>query len=171
MKLVVFNFPVSDFIGNAKVLSMYRAKTISKNGGDANTLDTVLDSSDESFLKKYLKVGCSKIADVMSGYSKNILDQDGVMLLDPYEFDSSLEGQSGQIIFRINVPDSFVDTSVDSIDEAIRDGLENYMMYRTAKLRAVEFQSYQMDWETSLNDIRGYLSRRSETTKRSMNMF
>jgi len=171
MKLIVLNYPIADFIYNAQVLSMYRASGTLSSGGEAIVMDTILNTSDEQILTRYLKAGAVIIADIMSGYTKNILDQDGVMLLDPYEFGGTLGLLTNQLIYRLNMPDTVIDSAIDALDEAIRDGLENYIIYRTAKHRSIENQSYLQDWNECLDNIRKYLNRRSEGTHRNYNIY
>ena len=68
-------------------------------------------------------------------------------------------------------PDNFVTTSVNQVDESIKDAIVNYILYRSAKLKATEFQSFEKDWEESLSQIRSYLQRRNTSTVRNMNLF
>lgn len=172
MKLLVFNYPIADFITNAQVLSMYRANTTFDNGGEPLVTDTILSNSDTQILTRYLKAGSVLVADVMSGYAHDIVDSQGVITaLNPYQFDATLGELTHQLIYRLNMPDAFLTSATSGIDEAIRDGLENYLLFRTAKHRATEFQSYEMDWEKCLSNIRGYLNRRTESVRRDYNLF
>lgn len=171
MILIVFNQNIPDFINNPQILSEYRTQTIFNNGGDGTTDNFKLEADDEAMIKKYMKAACAKIAVALSGYTKGIYDTDGVMEIPPYLFDTTYLGVPNQILYRINMPDSFIVTNIAAMDEAMKDAIENYILYRTAKLRGTEFQSYQSDWENALNDLRGYLHHRYETTKRNMNLF
>lgn len=171
MILVVFNFNLEDFKNDVKILSAYRNQTTFNSGGDEVTDNGKLTAEDEPLISKYLKEACNQIAHALSGYTRNIFDTDGVMQIPAYEFDTTYDGLPNQVVFRINMPDTFIESNIDPMDGAIRDAIENFIIYRTAQLRGTEWQSYYQNWDNALNKVRSYLHLRYEPTKRRMNLF
>lgn len=168
---LTFNYSIPDLVTNILALSGLRSQSVFNNGGDAITDNTKLTNEDEALITKYLKAGCAHIADIMSGYASGILDEDGVTELDPFEFDAELGDEENQIIFRAVMPDTFVEATVTPMDEVIKDALENYVIFRTAKIRGTEFQSYEDDYNKAIDKLRSYLNRRSSPVKRSFNLY
>lgn len=170
--MIIFSYKISDFIGNAQVLSMYRASTAFNSGKDGIVDDTSLSGEDESLLKKYLKTGASFVAQAFSGYNKDLINklrETVLMVGEPFEFDVTFETVENSIIFRVNMPETFNENGIPALDESIKDALENYMIFRTAKLRAIEYMSYQEDYESALGRVRTLIHRRTEGIRRSCN--
>jgi len=167
MQLIVFSYPIKDFVNDAQVLSLYRGKAIAVTGAQLINSEFKLSDQDDSLIKKYLKSAAVKILDVVSGYTKGIQDYGTI----PFEYDVTYNDIESQIVYRLLFPDNFVTTSVNQIDESIKDAIVNYILYRSAKLKATEFQSFEKDWEESLSQIRSYLQRRNTSTVRNMNLF
>jgi hypothetical protein len=171
MQLIIFNFNVSDFISNPQIIAAYRTQTIFNSGGDPVTDNTKITSEDESVIRKYLKLACTKVADAFSGYTENITDTEGTMEIPAYEFDVTYKEFDNQIVYRINMPDTFITGSIEGMDESIRDFLENYIIFRINKIRGVEYESYKYDSESAIGDLRCYLGRRTAPVCRDMRMF
>lgn len=171
MILVVFNYTLSDFTTNAQILSQYRTQTTFNNGGDAITDNVKLTSDDETLIKKFLKGACLKIADVLSGYTRYITDTDGVMEIPPFEYDVTFNALPGQVVFRINMPDTFITSSIEGMEDAIKNAIENYILSRTSEVRGMDNRSYEDMYEKSLSSVRSYLSRRYSAIRRNYNAF
>jgi hypothetical protein len=168
--MIIFSYKISDFIANTQILSIYRASSAYNAGNEGVVYDTAISPEDESFMTKYLKAGASLVSQVISGYTKDLINKEGdtvLMVGQPFEFDVIYEMIEHSIVFRVNMPETFNQSVMPALDEAIKDALENYTLYRTAKLRAVEFASYQEDWETALGQVRTFIHRRTEGTRRS----
>lgn len=173
--MIVFTYKVNDFLNNAQIISMYRANALVQHGPQIDLDDTEASYEDQSILTNYLKKGAAIIAANMSGYAKALYDTDGITALNALDFiaedltvDPIIEAQ---IIFRINLPDSFNNTLILPCDEAIKDALENYMLYRLFKHKGHNFESFMDDYKSSVNNILTYINHRSTVTKRSMNLF
>lgn len=171
--MIIFNYKITDFTNNAKVLSIYRASSSFDSGKENTVGDIVLKESDESFLKKYLKIGVMNIAQVVSGYTKDLTNSLGVlveMVGEPVEFNVAYESVADSIVFRLNMPETFNLSILSPMDESIKDCLENYMLYRTSKLKGLDYLSYQEDYEQALGQIRTYINRRTKGTVRNYNL-
>lgn len=171
MILITFNYNLSDFLNNTQIMSQYRTQTTFNSGGEAGIDDVKLTADDESLITKFLKGACVKIADVLSGYTKLMFASDGETELPAYEFNVTYDTLPGQIVFRINMPDTFLLSTMNSMEDCIKDALENYVIYRTTQLRGTEFQSYLSQWDDGVRQLRAYLSRRTQVVTRSMNHF
>ena len=170
--MIIFSYKISDIIDNAQVLSLYRSNSMLEKGSENTLDDTAVSDEDESLLKKYLKSGCSLIADILSGYTKDLINSDGnkvLMVGEPFEFDVTHETVAHSFVFRVNMPETFSESVVQLIDDAIKDALENYVLYRVAKLKMIEAETYFSDWENSRSQIRGYINRRTKSTVRNYN--
>lgn len=170
--MIIFSDKISDIIGNAQVLSLYRSNSMLEKGSENVVDDSAISDEDESLLKKYLKSGCSLIANALSGYTKDLINSDGDTVLmegEPFEFDITYSTVEHSFVFRVNMPETFRASVVDLIDDSIKDALENYVLYRVAKLKLIEGDTYFSDWESSLSQIRGYLNQRTKSTVRNYN--
>ena len=168
--ILTMSYAISDILNNSKVFSVFRADVLHSQGKAENVVDdTVLSDEDESICKKYLKIGATEVANVISGYAKNLLDTDGVTELEPFEFDVTYNAIPNSIVFRANLPETFQTAILALMDESFKDALENYILYRVNKLKGIEFQSYQADYETALSNIRKYVHRRTQSTIRNYN--
>ena len=163
----VFCYDIDAIISNSKILSSYRSNSLLDRGNESNFDDTEASNEDDNLLKKYLKLGASMIADIVSGYTKDLLDVDGETELAAFEFNVAYKDVTSAIVFRVNMPDTFNQAISISIDEEIKDGIENYMLYRISKTKGIEYSSYQENYEESLGKIRSYINRRTESVKRS----
>jgi len=171
--MIIFNYKISDFVNNAQILSLYRVNTLLDRGSENIVDDTAISDEDESISQKYLKAGCAIIAQAISGYTKDLLQSDGSIILmegEPFEFDATYNTIQHSIVFRVNMPLNFNEAIIQSMDEAIKDALENYTIYRLAKIKGIDYMSYQEDWENSLGQIRTYINRRTTGTKRNYNL-
>lgn len=164
--MIEFEYKISEVITNIEILSQYRSNSMVQKGNDVDLDDSSSTFEDEKILTKYLKQGVSIVGGVLSGYSSGLLDTDNVTELKPFEFNT----EDDQIIFRMNVPDTFQENVIDSIDEEIKDFLENYVLSRINIHRGNEFESYLSALDESKSKIRGYISRRTETVKRNYNL-
>lgn len=169
--MIVYNYKISDLLNNSQVLSLYRAGSQLEKNSEFFADDSTVSDEDESLLKKYLRSGCALIASALSGYTKDLYDVDGVTLLEAYEFDITYETVENSIVFRVNMPSTFRSNAMLLIDDSIKDGLENYVLYRVAKLKQIESETYFSDWETQLGNVRSYLTRRTDVVKRSTRLF
>lgn len=168
--MITFNYLINDFIDNAQLQSMYRAGTMYNSGQEGVLLDPSISAEDDGLLKKYLKVGVTLIAQVISGYTKDLRNSKGDILSmvgEPMEFDITYETVENSIVFRVNMPETFNLAVIKALDEAIKDTMENYILYRTGRSKGTEFESFQQDWETALGRVRAYINRRTETIRRS----
>lgn len=193
--LITLNYTIADFINNAKVLSVYRASSAYNEGKSSD--DTNLTNNDESFLEKYLKLACAEMVGIFSGYAYEIYAADGVTALEPYEYDISVgtPAVAHQIVFRLvmqdaltvednsliaqnvrlrnlyPVPPPFNKTALFLLDVMVKDALENFILFRTAKYRGIEFQSYQQDYKEALANVRSCLHKRTAPVVRNLNAF
>lgn len=171
--MIIFNYKISDFINSTEILSVYRANSLVDQSNAPEPNDSAISKDDEALIKKYLSIGASTIAQALSGYNKDLLDSLGntlVMVGEPYEFNVVFEEVVGSIVYRINVPENFNLSVLEAFDNAIKDCLENYVLYRVCKNKAIEFKSYQEDYENALGQIRMYVNRRNGTIKRRYNL-
>lgn len=172
--MIVYNYLIADILNNAQVLSLYRANSLLNQGNDSIVDDTAVGSEDESLLKKYLKAGSALVANVLSGYTKDLLNSEGdTVLMEgvPFEFDVTYSEVDHQIVFRINMPETWPADAMLLADEAIKDALENYILYRANKFKMIDYRTYQEDHETALGNLRTYIHRRTETITRSYKLF
>jgi len=169
--MIVFSYKISDFFTNAQVLSLIRTNSMLEKGNENTVDDFSINDEDEALVKKYLKTGCALIANVLSGYARNLLDVDGVTELEAFEFDVTYSTVEGSFVFRVNMPDTWPTSGMILIDDAIKDALENYVLYRLAKHKMIEGESYYSSFDDSVKNIRSYLSRRTSTVTRSKNLF
>lgn len=166
--MITFTYSISDFISNIQVLSLYRGNSSLDKGPESILDDTAISSEDDALLKKYLKYGASLIAHTLSGYAKDLINSSGETVLmegEPFEVSST------QVIFRINMPETFQVNVINQIDEAIKDALENYVLYRVAKQKLIEGETYFNDWEQSRGQIRSYLVARTKPTRRTYRFY
>jgi hypothetical protein len=189
---LTFTYPIADFIRNAQVISMMRSSSNLHQGNEGLSDEAALTLEDENILTKYLKLAANEVANAMAGYTKDLLDEDGVTALEPFEFTESVpeEGEAAEdiLIFRVNMPTKSITTYVDGepvttqtnlfntaytnqLLTAIPDAIENYMLSRVTKYQALEYASYKEDFENAISKIKEYLTRRTATVVRSMNMF
>lgn len=171
--MIIFSYKISDFVNNAQVLSMYKASSSFNFGKEESSDDTSLKAEDVSFLTKYLKSGVMVLANIISGYTKDLTNSKReVVIMDgePVEFDVVYGNEPNSIVFRLNMPETFNEAILGPMDEAIKDALESYVLYRTAKLRAVEYLSYQEDYEQALGQVRNYINRRIKGVRRNYNL-
>ena len=138
-----------------------------------DALDSLgLHERDDERLKKYLKTGCALLADTFSGYTKNLINSAGDVVLmegEPFEFDVTYDTVENCFVFRMNMPETFNLTILTSLDEAVIDALENYVLYRISRMKTTESETYFEDWEAARSLIRGYIGRRTEGVKRNYN--
>lgn len=170
--ILIFKYPLTEITGNAKILSQYRENSLLQKGNNVPLDDTALTEEDVKILNKYLKTGCAEIANIVSGYSDNLVDEDENELL-PFEFnvaDPDEEVNENVFIFRMAMPETFNKSVIQPMDEAIKDALENYLLYRTSKHKMNEVNSYNEDYESSLGLIRSYINRRTASTTRNHNL-
>lgn len=167
MILTTFNYKISDILGNAETFTLHRATSNLEKGNENTVDDIALSEEDEPTLKKYLRIVASEVADIISGYTQELIDEDGVTELLPYEFDVTYDSVEHSIVLRVNMPDTFNTAIIKPMDEAIIDAFENYVIYRVNKLKGIEFESYKQDYENSLGKIRAYINRRILGQKRN----
>lgn len=174
--ILIFKHKLTEITGNAKILSQYRENSLLQKGNNVPLDDTALTEEDKAVLTKYLKTGCAEIANIVSGYSDNLVDENGNELL-PFEFNvvnpdtpQDTTEENKVFIFRLAMPETFNKAVINPMDEAIEDALENYLLYRTSKHKMNEVNSYREDYETSLGLIRSYINRRTASTKRNYNI-
>ena len=176
---LTFKYKIKDITGNMQILSHYRENSLLQKGNDVPLDDTASTMADQSLLKKYLKAGCAVIANVFSGYTP-VYDVDNETVLDPFEFDVADpeielgEGETADplenvFIFRASLPDTFNQSALIPMDEAIKDCLENYLLFRISKLMANENESFRQDYEDALSQVRGGIHRRTKGTTRNIN--
>lgn len=170
--MIVFNYTISEILNQSKIISLYRANT-SLNGGVENALEEQgLHEKDDPIIEKYLKTGCGLIADTLSGYARNLLDEDGVTELEAFEFNVTYDNVANSIVYRVNMPTTWPESAMNLIDDAIKDSLENYVVYRINKQKGIDASSFFDDWEDARGRIRSLLSRRTEPVlRRPITMF
>ncbi len=167
--MIIFNYTINEILDQSKIISLYRANT-SLNAGIENALEELgIHEKDNDLLEKYLKTGCGLIADALSGYARNLLDEDGTTELEAFEFDATYEDVTNSIVYRVNMPDAWPTSAMHLIDDAIKDSLENYVIYRINKQKGIDASSNFDDWETALGKIRSLLCRRTEPVLRRAN--
>lgn len=169
--MITFNYKISNLINNVQVLSLLRVNTMLDKGPESVVDDFSINDEDESLVTKYLKTGCSLIANVLSGYARNLLDVDGVTELEAFEFDVTYDSVEHSFLFRVNMPDTWPTSAMILIDDTIKDGLENYILYRIAKHKMIEGESYYLSFDDSVKLIRSYIHRRTTTVNRAKNLF
>ena len=169
--MIIFNYQISDFINNVQILSQLRSNSRLAKGDENELDDTSITDDEEALVKKYLRAGCAEIADILSGYTNDLLDTDEVTELEAFEFDVTYLTVENSIVFRVNMPTTFRTSAMKLIDEAIKDALENYLLYRVARHKTIEEKTYTEDCEKAKDQIRSYLTRRTGTIKRVYKLF
>ena len=169
--MIIYSYKISDITNNVQILSLFRSNSIIDKGEQPVIDDFPLNPEDVSMIKKYLAIGSSLVAYSLSGYAKNLIDSDGVTILEPFEFDIEYSNDTGMIVFRTNMPDNWPISTKTLIDESIKDCLENYVLYRVSKHKMIELNSYYEDFNYALSNVRGYISRRNTIIKRKYNLF
>jgi len=162
--MVTFTYQITNILSNTQILSVYAGVS----GQDTFADDTV-SKADESLLNKYLKTAASFVAQLLSGYNKDLVNKSGEKLLmegEPFEYDTE-----GEIIFRINMPETFNQSVIPTLDLSIKEALEDYVLYRVSKLRHKDYESSQEDYENALSQIRNYIGRRTKPVVRDYRMF
>ena len=178
--ILIFKQNIKEITDNVQVLSQYRGNSLQQKGNNVPLDDTPVTLDDIKILKKYLKTGCMEINKVLSGYQSSIVNDEGTELL-PFEFDVAdpdIEIPHGEtanpdnnvIIFRCSMPETFNTAVITTMDEAIRDALENYLLYRTSKHKMNEMQSYQQDFDEAKGLLRTYVNARTKSTRRTYNI-
>ena len=172
--MIIYNYKIADILNNSQIISLYRSNSLLEKGSENTLDDTAVSDEDESLLKKYLRTASALIADVMAGYNKDLINSAGDTVLfegEPFEFDVTYDSVEHSIVFRSLMPETWPTTTLILIDDAIKDALENYVLYRVAKLKLIEGETYFSDWESALSQIKNYLTRRTEPIKRNYNLF
>lgn len=171
--MIIFNYKIEDFLNNAQVLSLYRSNSLLEKGSEHIVDDTAVSDEDETLLKKYLKAGASFIAQVISGYTKDLINSAGdtvPMEGEPFKFDVTYETVEHSIVFRLNMPETFNLSVLSTMDEAIKDTLENYVLWRVNEIKGTESASWKDSYETALGQVRNYINRRTQGTRRNYNL-
>ena len=169
--MITFSYKISDLTNNAQILSLIRANSMLEKGSENTVDDFSISDEDEALVKKYLKTGAALIAHVLSGYARNLLDTDGVTELEAFEFDVTFDSVEHSFIFRVNMPETWPTSAMVLIDDAIKDGLENYVLYRISKHKMIEGETYYLSFDDAVKSIRSYISRRTTTVIRAKNLF
>ena len=168
--MIIFNYTINEILDQSKIISLYRASTVLNEDNKEALSILGLSERDVDILKKHLKNGCVKIAHILSGYTKDLIDSNYnsvPMEGDPFEFDVTYDDIANSIVFRINMPESWPVSCTTLIDVAIKDALENYVVYRVNKDKGIDGSSYLDDYDMACRDIRSYLGRRDTMVKRS----
>lgn len=169
--MIQYTYTIDSIVNNAHVLSLFRSNSMIDKGEQPVIDDISLNPEDVSMIKRYLKAGSVLIAYALSGYSNNLIGEDNVTKLDPFEFDTEDEDKNKLIVFRSNMPSTWPESTKTLIDESIKDCLESYVLYRVSKHKFMECDSYLSDFESSIGNIRCFLSIRNDTVKRPYNLF
>lgn len=178
--ILVFKQKIKEVTDNTQVLSQYRGNSVLQKGNDVQLDDTPLSLDDIKILRKYLKTACAEINKVLSGYQSSIEDADGNALV-PFEFDVADpdivldEGETADpdeniIIIRAGLPATFNTSVITHMDDAIRDALESYLLYRTSKHKMNETQSYYDDFTGAIGNLRTYINMRTASVRRNYNI-
>lgn len=169
--MITFSYKISDFVDAIKGLSEYRVVSQMSQAPESAVDDLVLTENNEPDISRFLKTGCIEIAELLSGYTKDLIDTDNVTILNSFEFDVTYNAVEHSIVFRVNMPATFRTSATKLIDDSIMDGLNSYMIYRINKFKGIEFATYLDDWKESKNRIRGFLCQRTEPIVRSKQLF
>lgn len=173
--MLTFTYKVAELISNAQAISMYRASSSHSQGNPGASNESTLTLEDESIMLKYLKLAANEVANAMGGYTKDLLDDDGVTALEAFEFTQTTPVAPTEaedvLIFRVNMPTTFNTAYTNQILSAIADAIENFILMRIAKYRSLEMASYKDDFDNAISLIKEYLTKRTATITRSMNMF
>lgn len=169
--MIQFSYTIESIVNNAQILSLLRTNSMQEKGSETVVDDYAINDEEEPLVKKYLKSGCSLIADTLSGYARDLLDEDGVTALEAFEFDTTVDAVEDSFVFRVNMPDLWPTSAMTLCDEAIKDASENYVLYRIAAHKMIESNSYFQLWEEARGQLRALLSRRTDTVKRNYNHF
>lgn len=172
--MIEFTYKINDFLNNAQIISMYRANAILQHSSPDVPIaleDTATTYEDDAIITNYLKKGAAELAGSLSGYAQDLFDVDGITPKDAIEFTEDTQDAEAQIIIRITLPITFNNSLLLPIDEAIKDALENYVLYRLYKAKGHNFESFLDDYSKSTGNILMYLNQRSKSTHRSYRMF
>lgn len=179
--MIEFKYKEADILNNAQILSLYRANALLQHNEEIPLDDSAATYEDDSMLINLLHKGAGVVGASLAGYGKALYDTDGITLLPAVEFvsqvvadpdsDPVIDAVDAQVIFRINMPDTFSNDLVLPIDQAIRDTLESYVLYRIMKLKGHNYESYYDDYVQGLSQIMAYVSQRTKPIRRSYTMF
>ena len=175
--MIVFTYKIADFLNNAQILSLYRGNALLQHAEEIPLDDSAITYEDESILTNLLKKGVAIVGASMAGYGNALYDEDGITLLKAIEFITAVpaappvEAVEAQVIFRINMPDTFNHDLALPLDETIKDTLENYILYRSMDLKGHNYESYKENYTTGLSNIMAVLNQRERPIRRSYSMF
>lgn len=179
--MIIFTYKVSDILNNAQIQSLYRANALLQHNEEIPLDDSAATYEDQSILTNYLKKGCGVLSASMAGYGNALYDEDGITLLPALEFvseviadpdaDPAVVGVDAQVIFRVNMPDTWNTNLALPMDEAIKDTLENYIIYRLFQIKGHNFESFFNDYTTGMSKIMEFLNMRERPIRRSYAMF
>lgn len=165
--MIIFNYHIHDLLNNAQLFSLYKSNALLNQGNDSVVDDTVISDEDQSLSMCYLEEASTLVADCLSGYTEDLLDIDGETVPESYVFNTTYNSIADSIIFRVNMPTYFDEKVLKPLDYQIKSAMINFVLYRTAKLKGIEFQAYQSDYTENISKLLEYLQRRTKTVTRS----
>lgn len=175
--MIVFTYIVNDLLNNAEIISQYRGNALLQHAEEIPLDDTASSFfEDRAILTNYLKKGAAILMASLNAYAINLIDADGIEY-EAYEWvnevaaDPPVEYSPEQIIIRLGMPDNWNTSLAYAMDEAIKDTLENYMLYRLGKAKGHNFESYLDDYKEGVSSIMMFANQRNTTTKRRYNLF
>lgn len=166
MLLIEYSYAIMDLLDSSQLMSMYKANTILDSSETAAD-DTVISDEDQGMLGSFLETGAINVSWILQGYSQGIVDV-ADNELEAFEWDTPEEHK---IIFRTAMPDNFLKSSIKMIDNKIRIALENFMLCQMAKLRGIDYVSYQENYDHACSQIPVYLSQRNKPIERKFNFY
>lgn len=172
--MIVFTYKIADFFNNSQILSLIRTNSMLEKGNENSVDDFSINDEDEPLVKKYLKSGSALVANVLSGYTKDLINslrETIPMEGEPFEFDVTVDTDEHLIVFRVNMPENWPVSATTLVDQSIIDALENYVLYRISKQKMIEGETYFSLYDEAIKNIRSYIHRRTETITRSKSLF
>ena len=164
----VLYLEIQQVIDNARAISGYRSGTETGHG-EQNPAPSI-NIEDNALSKKLLEDGAAEVAGIMSGYFKGLAGKDSKGP-EGFEFDADYEGKEGCIVYRLNMPPSYDARLNSPLKRAVRSALENFILFRFSDMVNSDSGKYEGSYRKELGKIRSYLSRRTETIKRTYKLY
>lgn len=170
--MITISFKIAELLTEIKSLSEYGSSMIPLDQAGALENSIIIDRDDE-YLKSYLKSGCSNISQVLSGYTKDLINsagEDVLMVGTPFEFDVTYATVANSIVFRLNMPETWSTDLAVLLGESMKNAMTNFTMYMYFRRKKMPFAVEYEEYQNSLSEIRTYIHQRTKAVKRNYNI-
>jgi len=170
--MITISFKIADLLTEIKSLAEYGSSMIPLDQPGALENSMIIDRDDE-YLKSYLKSGCSNIAHVLGGYTKDLVNSEGedvLMVGTPFEFDVTYAEVANSIVYRLNMPEYWSTDLAVLLGESMKNAMTNFMMYMYFRRKKMPFTVEYEEYQNALSEIRTYIHQRTRAVKRNYNL-